>query len=271
MYVITRNKGENMIKGRPNTIRVKTGLTKRWVIPYLKPDGHNLDQAVEIWEESLQPNSVKSVLYAAKGWVKSQTGVDLEVKDHIKRVGRSTQQEEVVALNKEEIVRLTRSCEASDPELYLPVMIALHTGLRRGEVWGLTWDDIDFKKNQIKVSRSYDGPTKSGKSRIIPLGLKLKQVLLAQNKKISYNSIESSKIINKNYDPNPRLRGVCKKAEVRDIHFHALRHSFATLALESGVSPRLVSKQLGHSAVSTTLDIYWSCVKEFIDMGFMDD
>lgn len=257
--------------GRPNTLRVKRSLINNWVIPYLKQDGSNLDQAVGVWENELEPNSVKSVLYAAKGWVKEHTGIILDIKEHIKRVGRSAQQEEVVALNKEEIVRLTRTCEASDPELYLPVMIALHTGLRRGEVWGLRWEDVDLRKGQVKVSRSYSGPTKSGKSRIVPISKKLNEILLAQKKNKSYNSIESKKIINKEFDPNPRLRAVCRLANIREIHFHAIRHSFATLALESGASPRLVSKQLGHASTSTTLNLYWSCTKEFLGTEFLDD
>ena len=268
--VIKTNKGENM-HGRPSTLRVKTSLINHWVIPYLKQDGSNLDQAIGVWESNLEPNSVKSVLYAAKGWVKEQTGVELNIKAHIKRVARSTQQEEASAFTKEEIVRLSATCEAEDPELFLPVMIALHTGLRRGEVWGLLWDDVDMLKRQIKVSRSYDGPTKSGKSRIVPISKKLNEVLLAQKKNKAYN-IESSRIINKEFDPNPRLREVCKLAGIRETFtFHSLRHTFATLALESGASPRLVSKQLGHASTSTTINLYWSCTQEHLDVGFLND
>lgn len=257
--------------GRPNTIRVKRSLINNWVIPYLKLDGSNLEQAVGVWESELEPNSVKSVLYAAKGWVKEQTGVELDIKAHIKRVGRSIQHNEASAFTKEEIVRLSAVCEAEDPELFLPVMIALHTGLRRGEVWGLLWENVDFKKGQITVRRSYDGPTKSGKSRIVPISKKLNEILLAQKKNKAYN-IESSRIINKEFDPNPRLREVCKQAAIRETFtFHSLRHTFATLALESGASPRLVSKQLGHASTATTLNIYWSCTKEFLDVGFLNE
>jgi integrase len=63
-----------------------------------------------------------------------------------------------------------------------------------------------------------------------------------------------------------------KKAGVKgDYTFHSLRHTFATLALESGRSPLLVSQALGHAKVSTTLDIYWSVSKEKLDLGFLDE
>jgi integrase len=155
------------------------------------------------------------------------------------------------------------------------MMISLHTGMRRGEIWGLTWADVDILNDQITIQRSYDGPTKSGKSRIVPISLTLEQILLAQPGLISYNRTKGKRplnIIRKNFDPNPLLRRLMKKAGVLGDHtFHSFRHTFATLALEAGRSPKLVSMCLGHKALSTTLDIYWNASKEKLDLGFLDD
>ena len=255
------------ITGRPNTIATKTSLLCRWVAPVLKTDGSNLDKAVRLWEQQLEPNSVKSVLYIAKAWVKNAIGKDLDITAHVKRVGRSQQQKTPKALSKTEIIDLTRTCKASDPELYLPFMLGLHTGCRRGEVWGLQWDDIDILNNKIMVNKSYKGPTKSGKSRIVPISYALEKALLATLPLDSYNCLEA--VVGKIFDPNPRLKRACVSAQVPVITFHSLRHTFATLALEAGRSPRLVSSQLGHSKVSTTLDLYWAQTQQSMDLGFL--
>jgi integrase len=260
--------------GRPNTVKTKQSLWKNWVEPNLNPDGSNLAAVVNLWEARLKPNTVKSLIYIAKDWVRQNTGKDLEVRKHVTRVGRSQQQGMVRAFSRTEIAALVDTCEASD-ELYLPMMISLHTGMRRGEIWGLTWDDIDILNDTITIQRSYEGPTKSGRSRIVPISFTLEKIFLAHPNYLTYNRSKrkrSVSVIPKNFDPNPRLRRLAKKAGVRgDITFHMLRHTFATLALEAGRSPKLVSMCLGHSKLSTTLDIYWSASREKLDLGFLDE
>ena len=261
-------------KGRPNTTKTKTSLFENWIRPYLFSDGRNLDSCMTTWEYHLRSGSVKSILYVAKEVVKQETGVDLDIKDHIARLGRSQQQKIVETLTKKEIVALTRSCEASDPGLYVPLMIALNTGMRRGEVFGLQWGDIDIIKSTITVQRSYDGPTKSGRSRVIPINFALEKIFLAHMPLNSYNCLQGARkqnIVPTTFDPGPRLKKACREAGVRGITFHALRHTFATLALEAGRSPKLVSVQLGHCSVSTTINQYWNVTGEALDLGFLDD
>jgi integrase len=267
-------------EGRPNTIKTKESLLRNWVVPNLYPDGSNLAAVVNMWEAKLEPNTVKSLLYLARDWVKHETGKALDVRKHVTRVGRSKQQGMPRAFSKAEIVALVDACEADDP-LWLPLMISLHTGARRGEVWGLRWDDIDILNDQITIQRSYDGPTKSGKSRIIPISFKLEQIFLAIPELITYNKCKAEgkrkRLANKNvipntFDPNPQLRGLMKKAGVpqEGRTWHSLRHTFATLALEAGRSPKLVSVCLGHQSLSTTLDCYWNASKEKLDLGFLE-
>ncbi len=267
------------IEGRPNTIRTKTSLYLNHIKGKLKPDGSNLDAMVAEWESKLQPATVKSLLYLAKDTVKDASGVDLSITRHITRVGRSSQQKMMRALSKKEVVALTAVVKADYPKLFLPMMIALHTGMRRGEVWGLKHEDVDILNDTITVQRSYSGPTKSGKPRVIPISFALEKIFLAFQCGSSYNDIEGKNkrqgtIVPSTFDPNPSLRRAAAQAGLREplkLTFHTLRHTFATLALESGVSPRLVSKTLGHQAVSTTLDIYWSSTGEKIDLRFLDE
>jgi integrase len=261
-------------EGRPNTIKTKQSLFKNWVEPNLDPDGRNYDDVVRAWERQLEPNTVKSLIYIARDWVRQNTGIELPTRKHVARVGRSKQQQMVRAFRKSEIWLLTRECEADDP-LYLPMMISLHTGMRRGEIWGLTWDDIDLLNDQITIQRSYDGPTKTGRSRIVPISFTLEKVFLAHPAFLTYNKAKGKRptnVIPKNFDPNPLLRRLMKKAGIQgDYTFHSFRHTFATLALEAGRSPKLVSMCLGHSKLSTTLDIYWSASREKLDLGFLDE
>jgi integrase len=258
------------IKGRPNTIKVKQSLFKNWVEPFLKPDGSDLDAACQLWEATLEPSTTKSLLYIAKAWVKYEKGIDLDVRDHITRVSRSKQENPVLTLTREEITSLKATCKAEDENMYLALMLALCTGMRRGEVFGLQWQDVDLIKGRLTVSRSYTGPTKTGKSRIIPISSELEELLLALCPLKSYNRSES--LVCVSFDPNPRLRRMAKMAGIReDFTFHTLRHTFATLALEAGRSPKLVSTTLGHASLATTLNIYWNSSGESLDLGFLDE
>jgi integrase len=260
-------------KGRPNTIRAKESMHRNWIFPYLDDYGNNLDEAVDIWEVDLQPATVKALLYLAKEHVLDATGTVLDIKDHVTRIGRSKQQLPPKALTQPEIVALSAVIKADDP-LYLPFHLAVNTGMRRGEVFGLRWDDLDMMKNRILVQRSYSGITKSGKSRFVPISSALEKILVAQTFGKSYNRSKgkrSGSLVKSTFDPNPSLKKACRLAGVKEITFHGLRHTFATLALDAGRSPLLVSKVLGHSSVSTTLDIYWNTSSETLDMGFLDE
>jgi len=65
----------------------------------------------------------------------------------------------------------------SFPSVPISVVIALYTGMRRGEIAGLRWGDIDFDARKIQVQRSYSGPTKTGRPRIVPLHRELEEAL----------------------------------------------------------------------------------------------
>ncbi len=266
------------IEGRPNTVRTKTSLFNNHIKGKLKPDGSNLDVMVAEWESKLQPATIKSLLYLAKDTVKDASGTEVDIKRHITRVGRSSQQKMVRALSRKEIVVLTAEIKANFPKLYLPFALAINTGMRRGEVWGVEYDDIDILNNRITIQRSYRGPTKSGKTRIVPISSALEKILLAETVIKTYNykrrQARSETIVPYIFDPNPALRRAAAQAGLREpskLHFHVLRHSWATLALESGVSPRLVSRALGHASTSTTLNIYWQSTGEQMSLDFLPD
>lgn len=148
------------------------------------------------------------------------------------------------------------ACEA------MPVIVhmALYTGLRRGELSGLRWDDIDFEANRIHVKRSYDGPTKSGKARIVPLHRELRDTLLRRTGGCPPND---SSVINPIFvrgkfrparEDDERMAQQLRELLARigctstfERPWHAFRHTFATQFLEQGGSQAALERILGHS------------------------
>jgi len=187
----------------------------------------------------------------------------INVKKLIRNLDHSEQQTEVLALTHSQSESLMTECRRVEPKFYTILLLGLHAGLRRGEVFGLRAGDIDFLKGRIRVAHSYDGPTKSGKTRFIPMSNELSNSLI----NISMRNVDD--LVFKKQDPNPTLRRLCHAIMAPTLRFHDLRHTYATLALESGISPRRVQAWLGHSTLSTTLNIYWSLSQEEPSLEFL--
>lgn len=151
------------------------------------------------------------------------------------------------------------------PISQLAFKILFLTGIRSGELMALTFNDIDLKNNLININKTY---TRLNKKDIInpPKTPKSKR-------KVSIPQTLSSDIetyINKLYDYNKsdrifnftksflthEMKRVCKKSNVPIIRIHDLRHSHASLLIELGFTPLLISERLGHEKIQTTLDIY---------------
>jgi integrase len=148
---------------------------------------------------------------------------------------------------------------------------ALFTGMRRSELLGLKWSDIDLKTRQIAVRRTLkrdkkgaiyitDNKTK-GSKRTIKLTPTNEEVL-NQLWETSKNRGKDDSVFAINGQP-PRPQSItrawqtgCKKAGVTMITFHDARHTHATLLLKAGVHPKVVQERLGHSSISMTLDTY---------------
>ena len=143
--------------------------------------------------------------------------------------------------------------------------------MRIGEVCALRWSDIDFENRIIKVrstiirvkganGKTYDeiGPAKTDASiRDIPIYNKLFIPLLKMRKLSNSPYVISEKMdfVNKRTFEY-RYHKILKNASIRDINYHALRHSFATRCIECGVDVKSLSEFMGHSNVSVTLNTY---------------
>lgn len=131
---------------------------------------------------------------------------------------------------------------SKETSIYIPIAMAVFTGMRQGEIMRTDWQDVDFKNNDIRVIIS-----KSKKFRRIPLHDRLKCILapLALEKGLIYEgsirNLEWEFIKIKRQMPNSQY-----------FRFHDLRHTFASLLVKSGVDIYTVSKLLGHANLSTT-------------------
>jgi len=164
--------------------------------------------------------------------------------------------------------------------LHVPVMLAVTTGMRRGEVLGLKWTDITLdperEEGSLQVRRSLqeDLSTKAPKtasgSRTIPLpatmvaALKKHRAMQAAQRLALGSAYCIEDWVCAHEDGNVitpsalshGFKSFVAKSELKQVRFHDLRHTHATLLLLNGENPKVVSERLGHSQVSITLDVY---------------
>lgn len=159
---------------------------------------------------------------------------------------------------------------------YHLILLGLVSGLRFGELTGLTIEDFDFKNNTISVHRSWDykfgtgfAPLKNEQSkRTISIDknvlLEFKKLILALPKNeynlIFYRQTNIKTVTNEG--ANKVLRQTLKDLNIDSITMHGLRHTHASLLLYKGANIHSVSKRLGHSDIQTTLDHYTHVIKE---------
>jgi integrase len=162
---------------------------------------------------------------------------------------------------------------------------AATTGMRRGEILGLCWGDIDLDAGKVTVQRALialnhkaqDGQTKTGRARVIELDAGTVKILRqqwarrAQDKLVMQGGYATGDHVfchadGRSFHPERFSREFDRKqatynrlhpdAPLPRIRFHDLRHSWATLALKAGEHPKVVAERLGHSSTAVTLEVY---------------
>lgn len=139
---------------------------------------------------------------------------------------------------------------ASAPKHLKPIIYtALYTGLRRGNILALKWENIDFENNLINI-RVKDRTKDGGKNLTIPMIDKLKKIILEQPKICDYVFTYQGKPIS---DIKHAWQSTLKKADLPYTNFHTLRHTAATWILKKTGNLKLTQQILGHSSIQTTL------------------
>jgi integrase len=269
---------------RPKTYKDYSGLTRLHIVPAL---GH-------IKLKKLTPLHVQS-FYGTK----LESGLSKRTVEYIHTVLHSALKQavrwELVPRNVTEAVDPPRPERKERPtfnldqaRLFLKAarddgcealyVLVIHTGMRRGEVFGLRWDDVNLDNGWLHVrqalapdGKSFSLPkTAKGRRRIrlTPEAIEaLKKHRIAQHQKrlqlgsewrdhglVFCSSVGTpmgpDNFIKRQYKP------LLRRAELPYIRFHDLRHTFASLMMPNVQNPQIVQEMLGHSRISTTLDIY---------------
>jgi integrase len=194
----------------------------------------------------------------------------------------TVERQEVRPLDAAEARMLLRT--ARSHRLYALWLLLVSTGLRRGEVLGLTWSDIDLVNGQLRVRRNLQrirrelifGTPKTARSlRTISLPKRCVQALTEhqaaqeQERKVAggkWKPVDEqptglvfTTATGRATDPrslNRMLTVLCRDAKVRRVRVHDLRHTCASLLLAQGVDARTIMETLGHSTITMTLDTY---------------
>ena len=187
---------------------------------------------------------------------------------------------EVRPLEENEIVRFLDAIR--DHRFGLLFQITLFTGMRQGEVLGLTWDCVDFNANtifvkqQLQKTKKVGGvytlvPTKSGRSRMVVVAPTVMELLKTQKARQQQLQLQAGPAWDNPWNlvftnelgghlchvtVYKHFKDVVKELELDEERFHDLRHSYAVVSLESGDDIKTVQMNLGHATASFTLDVY---------------
>ena len=204
---------------------------------------------------------------------------------------------EIRPLSPDQAKKLVDAAHEAGDRYAVLYVLALHTGLREGELLGLRWDDLDLDAGgatpTLRVRRTLSEtrtghkfePPKSGKGRSIKLSRKAVEALRshrarqAGEKKLRLGSLwqegglvfptttgtttSGTNMLGRYFKP------LLKRADLPAIRLHDLRHTCATILLMAGKHPKYVQEMLGHASIAITLDTY-SHVIEGMDGGLAD-
>lgn len=224
----------------------------------------------ELYRKSLAPSTVRGVMRLLNAAMQCAWEEGHIRRNPCRRIRlQADERPEQRVLDSAEQAHLRDACLQTGNEAAL---LGLYTGLRLGEVCALQWTDVDWQEQTITIRRTVQrmaqpdgmrrtalhiGAPKTARSRrVVPV-----PGFLVQQLEKRYQSRRSNWMFGREQAAEPRtiqrrLKSTARKLGLSDVHFHTLRHTFATRLVELGVDVKTVSVLLGHSSTRTTLDCY---------------
>ncbi len=184
---------------------------------------------------------------------------------------------EIKVLDEQQTAKLLDGAEGTT--LFMPILLAVTTGLRRGEVLALRWTDVDLDRGVLSVMQTleetrdglrFKAPKTKGSRRVVTLpavtveALRRHKVEQAQLRLRIGLGREENGLVCPRQEGQPRspcaftkeFSRLVAKLNIPHITFHGLRHSHATQLLRAGIHPKVAQERLGHSTIVTTMDLY---------------
>lgn len=233
------------------TLKLESGLSERTIISFHKIIHRSLEQALK-WQLIT---------------INVSNGVE---KPKVKK-------NETEVLNEKEIKKLIDISKKTN--LFIPIILGTYTGMRRGEILGLTWENVDLKQGYVKVVKTLSS-TKNGieftqpktetSNRTIAISKTVVEILKQNKVNQLKNKIRLGNLYNDNnlvcckedgnfINPKNFSRDFHKlitNNNLKNVRFHDLRHTHASLLVKLGVHPKEISTRLGHSDISITMNLY---------------
>ncbi len=208
---------------------------------------HDLEQYKNLRKDEVKPATINREISCVKHMFTKAVQWGYLSKNPIRSITKLKEPPgRVRYLTDEEIRRLLYCCAG---HLRPIVIMALNTGMRKGEILNLKWSDIDMVRRAITVRTS-----KNNESRYIPVNGTLYVELLRLN---SDSTDDKYVFVGENGEPRRNIdhafEGARKRAKLEDFRFHDLRHTFASHLVMNGVDIRTVQKLLGQKTIAMTI------------------
>lgn len=224
--------------------------------------------------EHYAPNTVGGITTVLRGSLQQAVRMGLTERQYSGEILRpKAREKQVECFTLSEQKKLETFLLHSEDPKYLGILLVLYTGLRVGELLALTWGDIDFVHRIISVTKScHDGwgtgyrkiiepPKTLTSTRLIPISYRLLPFLTRARRAPQDYVVGGDKLISiRSYQRSFAL--LLNRLQIPHRGFHALRHTFATRALECGMDVKTLSEVLGHKNPSVTLNRYTHSLME---------
>ena len=252
--------------------RIQTGSLSSTRLTSLKP-AHVQRYYAQLLDEGLAPQTVHHHHSLLREAIGQAVKWDMLPQNIINRVTPpKVPKPELRILDEGEVKQLLDYVAGTD--YHLPIHLALHTAMRRSEICGLFWSDVDLDSSSLTVVRTMvslqgdpyhlDEPKSRRSRRVIAFGPETGTLLAERKAEIQRpRAVERSQVCARSDGSSMipdvlsrRFNAIMKACMIPDVRFHDLRHTHASLLLAFGVPIHVVSARLGHASIQTTVDTY---------------